>query len=190
MNYFYEPVNIKQWNMFKKVKGIGHIEPFLATKNMSIGDSLVLNVGKQDRNLESGVYAIANIISEPYILRNHPEDYCNNKLTIDAQITQIQYKAPIINNEVCKMIFTQFRTVHQITGEGLGILLKYINSKVLYPDEIPLNQCLNEDAKRRVVVNAYERNSKARQECINNKGNSCIICGFNFEQVYGTELRV
>lgn len=38
MNIYFEPVNVNHWNIFEKVKNIGHIEPFLATKSMQIGD--------------------------------------------------------------------------------------------------------------------------------------------------------
>ena len=48
MNIYFEPVNVNQWNMFEKVKDIGHIEPFLATKSMQIGDIVVLHVGQQN----------------------------------------------------------------------------------------------------------------------------------------------
>lgn len=54
---FFEPVNLLQWNMFEKVKTIGHIEPFLATKAMSLGDIVFLHVGQQDKDYESGIYA-------------------------------------------------------------------------------------------------------------------------------------
>ncbi|EGQ9330366.1 HNH endonuclease, partial [Vibrio vulnificus] len=39
--------------------------------------------------------------------------------------------------------------------------------------------------KKTITINAYERNSAARQACINKLGCSCMICGFNFELVYG-----
>jgi 5-methylcytosine-specific restriction enzyme A len=42
-----------------------------------------------------------------------------------------------------------------------------------------------EGAKKTITVNAYERNADARQACINEFGCSCMICGFNFESVYG-----
>ena len=42
-----------------------------------------------------------------------------------------------------------------------------------------------EGAKKTITINAYERNSAARQACINKLGCSCMICGFNFELVYG-----
>lgn len=55
------------------------------------------------------------------------------------------------------------------------------------PDEIPLNkeERLFEGAKRTITVNAYERNSKARELCIKHYGTACIICGFDFEMKFG-----
>jgi len=44
---------------------------------------------------------------------------------------------------------------------------------------------LTEGAKKQIVVNAHERNPKAREECIKKYGLSCTVCGFNFEEVYG-----
>jgi predicted HNH restriction endonuclease len=36
-----------------------------------------------------------------------------------------------------------------------------------------------------VFVNRYERNQKARQECIRHHGDKCFICGFDFSETYG-----
>ena len=36
-----------------------------------------------------------------------------------------------------------------------------------------------------VFVNRYERNQKARFECIKHYGDNCHVCGFNFGQIYG-----
>jgi len=53
------------------------------------------------------------------------------------------------------------------------------------PEEIPDDTSLFEGSKRKITVNAYERNPKARQECIAHYGTSCVVCGFNFAEVYG-----
>ena len=42
-----------------------------------------------------------------------------------------------------------------------------------------------EGAARPVLVNAYERNRRAREECLRYYGRSCAVCGFNFEARYG-----
>lgn len=36
-----------------------------------------------------------------------------------------------------------------------------------------------------VRVNRYERNRHARSQCIAHYGSRCVICGFDFEEVYG-----
>lgn len=43
----------------------------------------------------------------------------------------------------------------------------------------------NEGQKSRITVNRYERDPRARGECIAHYGVSCQVCGFNFEAVYG-----
>ncbi len=64
---------------------------------------------------------------------------------------------------------------------------KYMNNYNhcnLFPNEdIPKNYY--EGSVVRVIVNKYERNYKARRECIKHYGSKCMICGFDFEKVYG-----
>jgi HNH endonuclease len=42
-----------------------------------------------------------------------------------------------------------------------------------------------EGAPKKVLVNDYDRDPKARQKCIDHYGLSCSICNFNFGQVFG-----
>ncbi len=62
--------------------------------------------------------------------------------------------------------------------------ISHSNHEIIYPDEVE-NYTLAEGAKKQVIVNAYERNPKARRECIKHYGTKCFLCGFDFEQVYG-----
>lgn len=43
-----------------------------------------------------------------------------------------------------------------------------------------------EGTVKRVVVNAYERNQKARDKCLDVHGYACAVCDFDFESVYGS----
>lgn len=114
MRFYIEPVNLKQWNMFNNVKGPGHVEHFLATRDMELGDIVILHVGKQDPAHESGVYAYGTVIYGPYILENSPSEYCNLKRTVDVRIDRIDYDKPIITHEDCKRYTGQYRSVHAI----------------------------------------------------------------------------
>ena len=114
MTFYIEPVNPRQWSLFDNVKGPGHVECFLATRNMQLGDIVMLHVGKQDPAHESGIYAYGTVIYGPYILINRPTEYCNNKLTVDVRIDRIEYDKPIITHEQCKRYTGQYRSVHAI----------------------------------------------------------------------------
>lgn len=52
-------------------------------------------------------------------------------------------------------------------------------------EEIPATEELVEGSFKSVLVNSYERNQKARKQCIDHFGCVCICCGFDFELAYG-----
>ncbi len=123
---YLEPVNLKQWDMFRKVCGPGHVEPFLATKAMKPGDMALLHVGQQDSRYESGVYAYGTVTEGPFILRNQPDDYCNEKNTVMIRIDRIDYIRPIITHEACKAFSGHFRTVHMIDPGFEDLIRSYL----------------------------------------------------------------
>jgi len=55
----------------------------------------------------------------------------------------------------------------------------------LFPEELESLQTYIEGATKQITINAYERDLKARQACIDYYGLDCSICGFNFEKIYG-----
>ena len=114
MRIYLEPVNLRQWNLFDNVKGSGHVECFLATRDMQLGDIVILHVGKQDPAHESGVYAYGTVIYGPCSLETRPAEYCSKKLTVGVGIAHVGYGAPIITHEQCKRYTGQYRNVHVI----------------------------------------------------------------------------
>lgn len=99
---------------------------------------------------------------------------------------------PILQNgvESLQKHIEYYENLRNTTMQGLRTILeKYQmilnnHNNIIYPDELE-NQTLLEGAKKQVIVNAYERNPKARQECIKYYGTKCFICGFDFEKKYG-----
>lgn len=57
--------------------------------------------------------------------------------------------------------------------------------KFTLPEELINHERFLEGAKSPIVVNAYERNLKARAACLAHYGYDCAVCGLNFENVYG-----
>ncbi len=54
------------------------------------------------------------------------------------------------------------------------------------PEEISNPELYAEGTSKTITVNTYERNSKARAECIRTFGCKCNICNFDFEKTYGS----
>jgi 5-methylcytosine-specific restriction protein A len=69
-----------------------------------------------------------------------------------------------------------------------ALLKEYANEELdirLPEDYIDEISKLYEGKKGRYLTNSYERNPKARARCLERYGYKCIICGFDFERIYG-----
>ncbi|MBU1067949.1 HNH endonuclease [Myxococcota bacterium] len=57
----------------------------------------------------------------------------------------------------------------------------------VFPDEVDASpkRAYIEGATKAVLVNAYERNAAARNECVHHHGTVCRVCGFDFGKTYG-----
>ena len=67
--------------------------------------------------------------------------------------------------------------------------LKLLDKKpelIVYADEVDKNIKYAEGKTKTVLVNSYERNTVARQKCIEHYGVVCQVCGFDFEKIYGS----
>jgi predicted HNH restriction endonuclease len=58
-------------------------------------------------------------------------------------------------------------------------------SIIRLPEEVENSQTYIEGAIRQITINAFERDPKARQACIDHYGLNCCVCGFNFKETYG-----
>jgi len=58
------------------------------------------------------------------------------------------------------------------------------STDISYPDEVDYPDML-EGAVKQVAINAYERNGKARNACIEHYGFKCFVCDFDFSETYG-----
>lgn len=81
------------------------------------------------------------------------------------------------------------RSVREIKdNELIDFLLhphQMINEDVYDVDYPEDDDKLYEGALVKVMANKYERNQKARRECVAKKGYQCLVCGEDFEVTYG-----
>ena len=59
------------------------------------------------------------------------------------------------------------------------------NQVDFFPDMVNEQELEYEGAKRTIMVNKYERSSKARENAVEHHGLNCFVCDMNFEQTYG-----
>ena len=57
--------------------------------------------------------------------------------------------------------------------------------EVIYPGEKQTKDGFLEGKSKTIIVNGYERNTKARKACIEYYGVNCQVCNLNFENIYG-----
>lgn len=71
--------------------------------------------------------------------------------------------------------------------ERLGWVTPALSKGVTLPEEVGPQQAegLKEGAVAKILVNAFERNPEARRRCIEIHGCRCVVCGFDFGEVYG-----
>ena len=108
----------------------------------------------------------------------------------------IQIFDPITTEEIKKLDsgFKRFSQAKQtISLDYLPKLLELIDSKKVdtIAEELALEDTLNlfEGARKRIIINAYERNVQARKKCIEFHGAVCQICGFDFQVIYGSAFK-
>ncbi|WP_342598080.1 HNH endonuclease [Psychrobacillus sp. FSL H8-0483] len=75
------------------------------------------------------------------------------------------------------------KTELKISNEKIDVT--YFNNSAFMSEEISNNLTYFEGSAQKVLVNKYERNTKARQECLKHYGYNCTVCNFNFEKAYG-----
>ena len=60
-----------------------------------------------------------------------------------------------------------------------------LNTDQLLAEEVTFQETYFEGAISRITINAFERNSQARRQCISHYGATCCVCGFNFFDFFG-----
>jgi hypothetical protein len=76
-------------------------------------------------------------------------------------------------------------TPEQLDEHGIGEPDK-IAAELSFPNELDPGLRYVEGARKQVWVNAFERDSRARQACVVHYGYDCAVCGVNFADRYGS----
>lgn len=117
----------------------------------------------------------------------------NNKIDkglqalIDAGRPDISVEALALKTEFQSLFTDGEKAEASRRIEALPSLTKRISisPESNHPEDLPESDKYVEGAIRSVVVNAYERDPKARAACLAKHGYNCAVCQINFSKIYG-----
>ncbi len=143
--------------------------------------------------IDNAIIASAKLIES--IKYDEPMDDIYNGAYI-FDIGTVRVFEPITAEEIRRIDqkFNNFSQVKQkLDSNRYDEMMALINTKssnTFIPEEIYCEEAekYTEGSKKQIIVNAYERNPKARQDCIKIHGSSCVICNFNFGETYGDDF--
>lgn len=111
-------------------------------------------------------------------------NYYDSKAIVGAAYGH-QYGTPLTHTEFSG---GQATVAPLLAGLGFTIIALALDEKTsALSEEVP--DSIWEGAKRTVTVNFFERNPKARTDCIEAHGSKCAICNFDFGEIYGEQFR-
>lgn len=95
------------------------------------------------------------------------------------------WHVPFLGETRKKGFYWILRPELQETMREIDAVSSLLETKI--PEEIDYDgrEAFYEGASKQIYVNAYERSKDARNRCIEFYGVRCVICGFDFEKIYG-----
>lgn len=133
--------------------------------NVQIGDLLVWYGKTNTRIHNPSIQSLIDPSNSVYLFAREHNDNPFTYLGIA--------KAKSVENSTPVKVTWQFSTNHQ-------------SQQYRIAEEVTEAEKYIEGAIKQISINAYERNSVARQKCLDTHGYYCAVCQFNFRTVYGT----
>ena len=106
-------------------------------------------------------------------------------IKINFSTVSSEAKVTSIKNKLLETDFQQSYQENCVTALKKYLKFNYTIEPYKSPDEIVNPDQYTEGAKKKIIVNSYERNPAARKKCIEIHGLNCAVCNINFEEVYG-----
>lgn len=173
------------------------------TKQIHVGDRVFLiRVGAEPR----GIVASGYVTSELYESKHWDDEkrekgMSATRIDVDFDVVLDAENESIIHmNELKKGILSEQHWSSQSSGirikNEIAVILekkwealqRLRNNKLLSLPGSGIHNIMIEGGKKQITINSYERNSKARKQCLEHYGPQCVVCGFNSVAVYGNEF--
>lgn len=134
-SFYVAPCNVSVWDYFKNAQYINQIEPWRnPPNNIKVGDVVYIFIGNSGLgimgyNKDAGVYAIAKVVSEPYVDSN------NQSKWVKIQYKALSFSHPIIGEKEFKAD-NPTNVIQNFQSKGNG---KYLLNNLVKPIHEPQN---------------------------------------------------
>ena len=196
MTYWIVPSNQNLFRIGEAIHAQGGLVDWRQSNNFAVGDIVFIYISKPDHCIRYKMEVVkANIDEDEYLGQ---EAFWTDKDTYYSGIGKYRYvRFKLLEEYTDDSLSLQRMHEHGLKGSIQGVLhcpdsiLDFLLKKdeesidvygVDYPED---SDTLYEGALMTVKVNRYERNPKARKECVARKGCRCYVCGIDFEEIYG-----
>ncbi|MBF0203271.1 MAG: HNH endonuclease [Desulfamplus sp.] len=196
--------NPKKWNWTTLEQSIEQLHTtgtvkekwsVISHKKIKVGDrAFLMRLGEEPK----GIMAAGIVTSLPFLSQHWSgEDKLVNRVYIEFDTIISPQQDKLLNLEsLNKGVLSNYNWTPQSSGVEIpdeiaeeleSIWFDFINTnnhfiKSSYVDN---EISYSEGNPNQVLVTRYERNPYARKVCIEHYGLSCVVCEFNFEEVYG-----
>ncbi|MBC7525341.1 MAG: HNH endonuclease [Flavobacterium sp.] len=168
-------------------------------KSIQVGDrAFLIKLGKQKPR---GIIGAGFVATSPFLAKHWSgADKMVPRVVVDFEALLNPFEEPILPIEILKsgnLINQHWSTQSsgisikkEVTEELEAVWFNFLTTQNIrynpfVSSENESQKIYTEGTPNQVILTKYERNPHAREECIKYYGLSCIICKFNFEEVYG-----
>jgi len=197
MKYWIVPSNDSTFRIGDAIEAQGGLVDWRQSNNFAVGDIVFIYISKPFHSIRYKMEVVkVKIDIDAHIGQ---ERFWTDKATYYSGLGKYQY----VRFKLLEAYTDDIMSLHHMHEHGLKGNLQGVQSCPTELQEFLLNpyQTVNVDvydvdypedddklyegALIKVLANKYERNQKARKECVEKKGYKCLVCGQDFEATYG-----
>ncbi len=197
MKYWIVPSNDSTFRIADAIEAQGGVVDWRQSNNYAIGDIVFVYISKPYHSIRYKMEVIKVNIDEDYHFDQ--ERFWKDKDTYYSGLGMYRYvRFKLIEAYTDDLLSLHHLHEHGLKGNLQGVqtcpqeVLEFlmnpqstVNDDVYDVDYPEDDEKLYEGALITVKANKYERNQKARRECVAKKGYQCLVCGKDFEATYG-----
>lgn len=198
MKYWIVPCNDNVFRIGEAIQSHGGLVDWRMSNKFSVGDIIFIYKSKPEQCIRFKMEVVSVGINVDEALEQ--EAFWKDKATYYSGLGSYQYaRFKFVEEYPDDVLSIHHLHEHGLKGNVQGVmqcktdgLLDFllnpyhlVNDDVYDVDYPEDDDKLYEGALVKVMANKYERNQKARKECVAKKGYKCLVCGCDFEKAYG-----